>query len=132
VFNKGCICWWKEFERYQNARYNNKKKLMPLFESKRRYNVSGLQNMCCHPAVLICQVLFTQWHGTIPYPRRTRSSSALLWKPEDSQILSFICNSDFNLLCVDFVFTDQDLLLVSDSMIVIFGINLNISVKKWW
>jgi hypothetical protein len=26
MFNKGCICWWKEFERYQNARYNNKKK----------------------------------------------------------------------------------------------------------
>ena len=22
---KGCICWWKEFWCYQNARYNNKK-----------------------------------------------------------------------------------------------------------
>jgi len=24
MFNKMCICWWKEFWRYQNARYNDK------------------------------------------------------------------------------------------------------------
>ena len=24
MFNKGCICWWKESCCYQNARYNNK------------------------------------------------------------------------------------------------------------
>ena len=35
MFNKGCICWWKELWRYQNAWYNNKK------------TVEGLQPYIC-------------------------------------------------------------------------------------
>ena len=35
MFNIGCICCEKNFERYQNARYNNEKKLLKKFRRKR-------------------------------------------------------------------------------------------------